>query len=191
MWHEDATQDLKGFDDPSEYVPYHVGRTMLHRHLALDEYFTVRAKEDWWEFHLLFRRQVQPSRALRSLLPLHQQTVTGVEPHGGPVSDLHPTQVAAAGHSVAVQPAAGVLRAHAYRRARCSRGGWQACQAHPLMGLSLQRGPSTTPLPTFTRRLNKFREIRPLDIKERSISGANPIFVRNLDRIGVMILRDR
>ena len=46
----------ENFDNPSEYVPYHVGRTHLHRHLDTDQYFAVRVEEDRWAFLQQFDR---------------------------------------------------------------------------------------------------------------------------------------
>ena len=47
---------LESLDNPSEYVPYHVGCTYLHRHLDTDQYFAVRVEEDRWAFLQQFNR---------------------------------------------------------------------------------------------------------------------------------------
>lgn len=52
----DPLMRLESFDNPSEYVPYHVGRTHLHRHLDTDQYFAVRVEEDRWAFLQQFNR---------------------------------------------------------------------------------------------------------------------------------------
>ena len=72
MWHEGAVQHLESFDNPSEYVPYHVGRTHLHRQLDTDRYFAARVKEDSWALHRHFNKW--PGDEGRSIAPNFRET---------------------------------------------------------------------------------------------------------------------
>ena len=58
---------LESFDNPSEYVPHHVGRTQLHQCLGIDQYFTARVKEDHRALRQQFKRW--PGAKERSLAP--------------------------------------------------------------------------------------------------------------------------
>lgn len=62
---------LESFDNPSEYVPYHVGRTHLHRHLDTDQYIAARVQEDRRAFLQQFNRWppkvIEASRIMEDL----------------------------------------------------------------------------------------------------------------------------